>query len=281
MPRRVQDPRAATLGRVPNRYPTNRETGFRPPERQGDQTQQPGSWMPPGQQRPPMKMTTGQPQYQRDDGRQVYSVELERGPTGFGFSLRGDKEYNTPFYILRMAESGPAARQGMMRVGDQLLRINNKSTENMTYKDAIEFIRTGGNRVSLTLQRLRPTGNNVRQQRPVSLFYPSDARGTAQTPPPMFHNAPLRNSNTSLQNNQPVHVQWTNASKTLQVGRTGAYLGQCGTKYQRETFVRLSDQDYDGILCHPRLQMALFVIPDDNGILCHPRFTMALFCCIV
>ncbi|XP_071817085.1 membrane-associated guanylate kinase, WW and PDZ domain-containing protein 3-like isoform X5 [Apostichopus japonicus] len=217
MPRRVQDPRAATLGRVPNRYPTNRETGFRPPpERQGDQTQQPGSWIPPGQQRPPMKMTTGQPQYQRDDGRQVYSVELERGPTGFGFSLRGDKEYNTPFYILRMAETGPAARQGMMRVGDQLLRINNNSTENMTYKDAIEFIRTGGNRVSLTLQRLRPTGNNVRhqrpvslfyhsvrQQRPVSLFYPSDARGTAQTPPPMFHNAPLRNSNTSLQNNQP------------------------------------------------------------------------------
>lgn len=65
MPRRVQDPRAATLGRVPNRYPTNRETGFRPPpERQGDQTQQPGSWIPPGQQRPPMKMTTGQPQYQ-------------------------------------------------------------------------------------------------------------------------------------------------------------------------------------------------------------------------
>ncbi|PIK54194.1 hypothetical protein BSL78_08924 [Apostichopus japonicus] len=116
--------------------------------------------MPPGQQRPPMKMTTGQPQYQRDDGRQVYSVELERGPTGFGFSLRGDKEYNTPFYILRMAETGPAARQGMMRVGDQLLRINNKSTENMTYKDAIEFIRTGGTRVSLTLQRLRPTGNN-------------------------------------------------------------------------------------------------------------------------
>lgn len=31
----------------------------------------------------------------------------------------------------------------------------------------------------------------------------TDARGTAQTPPPMFHNAPLRNSNTSLQNNQP------------------------------------------------------------------------------
>lgn len=61
--RRVQDPRAATLGRVPNRYPVNREAGFRRPERPGDQTQA-GTWMHPDQRRPPLKIPPGQPQYQ-------------------------------------------------------------------------------------------------------------------------------------------------------------------------------------------------------------------------
>lgn len=89
-----------------------------------------------------------------------------------------------------------------------------------------------------------------------------------------------------------VHVQWTNASKTLtQVGRTGAYLGQCGTKYQRETFVHVCQiritmascviLDYKWHCLSFQMTMASFVIPDYNGILCHPRFTMALFCCIV
>lgn len=192
-PRRAQDPRSATLSRIPNRYPQNKENSFRPPER-ANQGDLPMNRAPPGQRVPPRgpqgpPINPRQPYQREGDVGQVYSVELERGPTGFGFSLRGGKEYNTPFYVLRMAESGPAMRNGMMKVGDQLLRINNRSTEGMTHKDAIDTIRMGGNRVALTLQRSRNPGN--------------DPRRTAQTPPPMFHNAPLRHSNTSLQSNQP------------------------------------------------------------------------------
>uniref|UniRef100_A0A8P4G143 MAGI family member, X-linked a n=1 Tax=Dicentrarchus labrax TaxID=13489 RepID=A0A8P4G143_DICLA len=35
-----------------------------------------------------------------------YSVDLERGPTGFGFSLRGGSEYNMGLYVLGLMEGG-------------------------------------------------------------------------------------------------------------------------------------------------------------------------------
>ena len=43
-------------------------------------------------------------------------MELERGAKGFGFSLRGGREYNMDLYVLRLAEDGPAERCGKMKV---------------------------------------------------------------------------------------------------------------------------------------------------------------------
>lgn len=50
-----------------------------------------------------------------------YPVELERGPRGFGFSLRGGKEYNMGLFILRLAEDGPALKDGRIHVSLLLL----------------------------------------------------------------------------------------------------------------------------------------------------------------
>lgn len=44
------------------------------------------------------------------------TVELERSPRGFGFSLRGGTEYNMGLYILRLAEDGPAQLDGRIHV---------------------------------------------------------------------------------------------------------------------------------------------------------------------
>lgn len=43
-------------------------------------------------------------------------MDLERDNKGFGFSLRGGKEYNMDLYVLRLAEDGAAVRNGKMRV---------------------------------------------------------------------------------------------------------------------------------------------------------------------
>ncbi|TRY60432.1 hypothetical protein DNTS_027253, partial [Danionella cerebrum] len=70
------------------------------------------------------------------DATRYYSVELERGPTGFGFSLRGGSEYNMGLYV-----------------SDQLVEINGDSTAGMSHSQAVEQIRTGGNRIHLVFKR--------------------------------------------------------------------------------------------------------------------------------
>lgn len=57
-----------------------------------------------------------------------YTVELERGAKGFGFSLRGGREYNMDLYVLRLAEDGPAERCGKMRVSSQAARMVGSTT---------------------------------------------------------------------------------------------------------------------------------------------------------
>ncbi|XP_035402532.1 membrane-associated guanylate kinase, WW and PDZ domain-containing protein 1 isoform X2 [Cygnus atratus] len=93
-----------------------------------------------------------QPQAAQQD-QDFYTVELERGAKGFGFSLRGGREYNMDLYVLRLAEDGPAERCGKMRIGDEILEINGETTKNMKHARAIELIKNGGRRVRLFLKR--------------------------------------------------------------------------------------------------------------------------------
>lgn len=50
------------------------------------------------------------------DETRFYSVDLERGPTGFGFSLRGGSEYNMGLYVLGLMDGGPAQRSAKIQV---------------------------------------------------------------------------------------------------------------------------------------------------------------------
>ncbi|KAJ8265412.1 hypothetical protein COCON_G00145110 [Conger conger] len=81
-----------------------------------------------------------------------FHVELERGQRGFGFSLRGGKEYNMGLFILRLAEEGPALKDGRVHVGDQIVEINGEPTQGITHTRAIELIQAGGNKVLLLLR---------------------------------------------------------------------------------------------------------------------------------
>ncbi|XP_077772315.1 membrane-associated guanylate kinase, WW and PDZ domain-containing protein 3 isoform X4 [Canis aureus] len=87
-----------------------------------------------------------------DQSLGCHPVELERGPRGFGFSLRGGKEYNMGLFILRLAEEGPAIKDGRIHVGDQIVEINGEPTQGITHTRAIELIQAGGNKVLLLLR---------------------------------------------------------------------------------------------------------------------------------
>nr|XP_054602218.1 membrane-associated guanylate kinase, WW and PDZ domain-containing protein 1 isoform X2 [Nothobranchius furzeri] len=101
---------------------------------------------------PDVDCIKGSKRRSKDESR-FYSVDLERGPTGFGFSLRGGSEYNMGLYVLGLMERGPAQRSNKIQVSDQLVEINGESTAGMTHSQAVEQIRRGGNRIHLILKK--------------------------------------------------------------------------------------------------------------------------------
>ncbi|XP_048873547.1 LOW QUALITY PROTEIN: membrane-associated guanylate kinase, WW and PDZ domain-containing protein 1-like [Brienomyrus brachyistius] len=116
-----------------------------------------------------------------------YSVDLERGPTGFGFSLRGGSEYNMGLYVLGLMEGGPASRSHKMQVSDQLVEINGSSTAGMTHSQAVEQIRRGGHRIHLVLKKgdgyVPDYGRKPRAASPSSSLYREDPGVTAVEDP--------------------------------------------------------------------------------------------------
>jgi len=85
-----------------------------------------------------------------------YSVELMRGPRGFGFSIRGGVEFDgMPLFILRIAPDGPAF--SLVSVGDEIIEINNVTTAGMTHTEAVQMISNSGPLVKLKLRRNNPS----------------------------------------------------------------------------------------------------------------------------
>ncbi|XP_060571370.1 membrane-associated guanylate kinase, WW and PDZ domain-containing protein 1-like [Ruditapes philippinarum] len=120
---------------------------------------------------------------------QIYVVDLNRGHRGFGFSIRGGQEFNNmPLFVLRIAEGGAADIDKRLRVGDQLLEINDYRTENMTHSEAIDIIQNGGPTLRLVVRR---TG------KPPPSFEPSPSPGTRYPPSPMS-NGPIGQSSPYL-----------------------------------------------------------------------------------
>ncbi|XP_054711922.1 membrane-associated guanylate kinase, WW and PDZ domain-containing protein 1-like [Uloborus diversus] len=132
------------------------------------------------------------------DDEQYHAVELHRGTRGFGFSIRGGREFqNMPLFVLRIAENGPAHQDGKLMVGDQIIEINGINTKNMTHADAIELIRRGGSSVRLLVRRGAPSHAPASSSSVlptmncypppmggVYLQYPHQDSTTTQIPPP-------------------------------------------------------------------------------------------------
>ena len=53
---------------------------------------------------------------------------------------------------MKLAENGIAALDGRLKVGDQILEINGLDAFYMTHNEAIETIKSGGNRVVLLVR---------------------------------------------------------------------------------------------------------------------------------
>lgn len=84
-----------------------------------------------------------------------FSVELVRGPAGFGFTLKGGRGVSgdVPLAVHGLLKDGPAHRCGRLQAGDLVLHINGESTRGLTHAQVVERIRAGGPRLCLVLSR--------------------------------------------------------------------------------------------------------------------------------
>merc|ERR1740131_884993 len=156
---------------------------------------------------------------EEDPQDQYFAVELHRGQRGFGFSIRGGREFHSmPLFVLRMAVDGPAAMDGRLRVGDQLVEINGNTTKNMTHGEAIEIIKAGGQTVRLLVRRgktpnnaafldqnaLSPTSPTpVSVGRPVSSLSQPVSHNTGSVSGPISHSSPRYPPQYGLQHLPP------------------------------------------------------------------------------
>lgn len=90
-----------------------------------------------------------------------FSVELVRGPAGFGLTLSGGRNVSgdAPLAVHGLLKDGPAQRCGL-QAGDLVLYINGQSTQGLTHAQVVERIRTGGPRLCLVLQRPQEMDGN-------------------------------------------------------------------------------------------------------------------------
>ena len=75
-------------------------------------------------------------------------------------------------FVLRIAVDGPAAADGRLRVGDQIVEINGVNTKNMTHAEAIELIKSGGTMVRLLVRRGKVPPAAIMGKKNIQVFSP-------------------------------------------------------------------------------------------------------------
>lgn len=84
----------------------------------------------------------------------VQTIELQRSDQGFGFSIVGgfgSQQGDLPIYIKTVFESGPAAKDGRLKRGDQLLAVNGISLEGFTHEQAVNVLKSAPGTALLTV----------------------------------------------------------------------------------------------------------------------------------
>uniref|UniRef100_A0A8C7CXN9 PDZ domain-containing protein n=1 Tax=Oncorhynchus kisutch TaxID=8019 RepID=A0A8C7CXN9_ONCKI len=83
---------------------------------------------------------------------ELLCVELDRERQGLGLSLAGNKDRSClSIFVVGISPGGPAAKDGRIRVGDELLEINNQVLYGRSHLNASAIIKSASSKVKITL----------------------------------------------------------------------------------------------------------------------------------
>lgn len=129
------------------------------------------------------------------NGARIVDIELIRGNKGLGFSIAGGLgNQHIPgdngIYVTKILEYGAAHVDGRLNVGDRLVAVNGKNLEAVTHEEAVQTLKSTGDRVLLTIV-------------PANSQSVGTHSATASHSSPSYHSSPrtLNHSNSSYNSN--------------------------------------------------------------------------------
>ncbi|KAM5265629.1 inaD-like protein isoform 5-T5 [Hipposideros larvatus] len=93
---------------------------------------------------------------------ELHIIELEKDKNGLGLSLAGNKDRSRmSIFVVGINPEGPTATDGRMRVGDELLEINNQILYGRSHQNASAIIKTAPSKVKLVFIRNEDAVNQM------------------------------------------------------------------------------------------------------------------------
>ncbi|XP_040264025.1 inaD-like protein isoform X2 [Bufo bufo] len=93
---------------------------------------------------------------------ELYIVELEKDKNGLGLSLAGNKDRSRmSIFIVAINPDGPAGGDGRIRVGDELLELNNQILFGKSHQNASAIIKSAPSKVKLVLIRSKDAAEQM------------------------------------------------------------------------------------------------------------------------
>uniref|UniRef100_A0A8C9P2W5 PDZ domain-containing protein n=1 Tax=Spermophilus dauricus TaxID=99837 RepID=A0A8C9P2W5_SPEDA len=93
---------------------------------------------------------------------ELHIIELEKDKNGLGLSLAGNKDRTRmSIFVVGINPEGPAAMDGRMRIGDELLEINNQILYGRSHQNASAIIKTAPSKVKLVFIRNEDAVNQM------------------------------------------------------------------------------------------------------------------------
>ncbi|KAG2469658.1 whirlin isoform X1 [Polypterus senegalus] len=205
--------------------------------------------------------------------RQV-CLKRHKSNEGLGFSIRGGSEHRVGIYV-SLVEPGSLAEKEGLRVGDQILKVNDKVLEGVTHAEAVKVLK-GSKKLSLSVRSVgRIPGGYVTNH----VYTWVDPQGRSVSPPADLiehHSASLRRSNSERRSN--LHLLQDGDEKKVNLvldnGRSLGLMIRGGAEYSLGIYItgvdRGSAADCGGLKVGDQILevngRSFFNIPHDEAV---------------
>ncbi|KAJ6669540.1 hypothetical protein lerEdw1_000088 [Lerista edwardsae] len=93
---------------------------------------------------------------------ELHTIELEKGKTGLGLSLAGNKDRSKmSVFVVGIDPNGAAGKDGRLQIADELLEINGQVLYGKTHQNASSIIKCASSKVKIILVRNKDAVNQM------------------------------------------------------------------------------------------------------------------------